>query len=516
MRKIGEYVITDQNISKGAFATIHKGHHCYTNVPVAIKELRVQSITNLKPYVRRELEIHKKLAHPNIVKLYDIIPSSSENVIYIVLEYCAYGDLQKFQAKRPFTEKYVQNYMFQIRDSLKYLYDNNIVHRDLKPQNILLSGPTTIKLTDFGLAREISTQNNEYLSYADETTEDLFSTYCGSPMYMSPEVLNKHNYGTKSDLWSIGVILYELITGYPPFEARNLGQLREQMNEPIKLDKINRKTVSFECYDLLSRLLNIDKKSRISWTEFFEHEWFATNKLIESDNHLIENPLKYDLLDTRESLFRLSLKEGSSNRSTVDNLQLRNRAQSLDSNNRGQQKFKKHLNNDLSKDDNITANVAVTSILDKKKSVTRSRLLSQFTFTLQSSQFSDDSKNSVTDDSVVPMAYPSKVNLSDLKQDDLPADNSTTGNLTIEASQKQVNELDKTPYTQPLIASKPIDIIGSRQMVTTSRHSNLAKSSPSNSSSSTTPSSIKNAISTSFKFIRETYEYLSNNDNNSM
>jgi serine/threonine-protein kinase ULK/ATG1 len=85
MRQIGEYIISNQNISKGAFATIHKGYHQYSKIPVAIKELKVININKLKSYVIRELEIHKKLQHPNIVKLYDVIIDSPTNTIYLII-----------------------------------------------------------------------------------------------------------------------------------------------------------------------------------------------------------------------------------------------------------------------------------------------------------------------------------------------------------------------------------------------------------------------------------------------
>ena len=161
MKQIGEYLITHPNISKGAFASIHKGEHKYTRKTVAIKEIKVKNTNNLKNYVIRELEIHKNLNHPNIVKIYDIIISNPENAVYMIMEYCEYGDLQKFQNKTPFNEKYIQCYMIQLRDALKYLHNNNIVHRDLKPQNILLISPLTIKITDFGLARNITDETDE-------------------------------------------------------------------------------------------------------------------------------------------------------------------------------------------------------------------------------------------------------------------------------------------------------------------------------------------------------------------
>lgn len=348
MRQVGEYIITDLNISKGAFANIHKGYHKYSNLLVAIKEIKVSNINDLKPYVKRELDIHKNISHPNIVKLYDIIINNDENIIYMIMEYCSLGDLHKFQNKKSLTENYIQHYMIQLRDALKYLLDNNILHRDLKPQNILLSDIRTIKITDFGLARYYTN---------DDKQEDLFSTYCGSPMYMSPEILLKQSYGSKSDLWSVGIILYEMITGHTPIQARNLEQLKHKINT-INLNDLEKYKVSIHCLDLITKLLHKEQSRRITWNEFFNHIWFKNNYLLEYDNKLIEQPLQYDLIQ----------------------------------------------NNTIFKYDSLN--------FEKKSS----KLISQFTFCLKSSAFS--SNHSSLNDSIEQLEG-QNVNLSDLKQDDL-------------------------------------------------------------------------------------------------
>ena len=159
MKQVGEYQITHTNIAKGAFASIHKGKHIYSDYIVAIKEIKLNG-GQIKNYIKREIEIHRSLEHPNIVKVLDVIYDSS---IYIIMEFCQYGDLQKFQNKKPFSHKYIQYYMLQLRDALQYLRTKNIVHRDLKPQNILLTSPLHIKITDFGLSRYINMDiNNDY------------------------------------------------------------------------------------------------------------------------------------------------------------------------------------------------------------------------------------------------------------------------------------------------------------------------------------------------------------------
>ena len=126
MKQIGEYIITHSNIAKGSFACIHKGKHIYSNLAVAIKEISLKTTSeNIKKCIRREIDIHRTLDHPNIVKLHNVY--SEENSIFLILEFCHYGDLQKFQNKKSFSEKYIQYYMKQLRDAMQYLQSKNII-----------------------------------------------------------------------------------------------------------------------------------------------------------------------------------------------------------------------------------------------------------------------------------------------------------------------------------------------------------------------------------------------------
>jgi serine/threonine protein kinase len=279
MKKIGNYYINSDPFAKGAFSKLYIGYNKYTKEKTAIKEIIIKK-NKSKKYIYRELELHKKLKHPNIVSLYDI--SCDSKKVYMILEYCKYGDLSNFQNKRPMREIYIQNFVTQLSDGLKYLRDLNISHRDLKPQNLLIKDNTTLKISDFGLAKEYR---------RNEMDEDLKQTYCGSPMYMSPEILNYNSYDTKSDLWSIGIILFEMITGNPPFKAKNLQHLIQISQIPINLPQIYIDNISEDCHDLLMKLLDINKHSRINWDDFFQHSFLQHNKLLEIENEIISNPL---------------------------------------------------------------------------------------------------------------------------------------------------------------------------------------------------------------------------------
>jgi serine/threonine protein kinase len=295
MKYIGSYYIKDKKyFAKGAFSRIYLGYNKYSNYKVAIKQIKVEDTKKLKQHVRREIDLHGKLSHPNIINLHDVIADDFNNYIYLILEYCKLGDLSKFQNKRPINEIYMQNFVYQLKDALKYLKDKEIIHRDLKPQNLLINEGHILKLSDFGLAKELKKEDAEI---------DLKQTYCGSPMYMSPELIQHKKYNSNSDLWSIGVIIYEMITGEPPFKVKNYKQLIEKMKTEIKIPDKYKRNISNECCQLLESLLSIDSKYRITWDSFFEHPWLQSNKLIDFENQLIANPLDLDIVNKVHTIF---------------------------------------------------------------------------------------------------------------------------------------------------------------------------------------------------------------------
>jgi len=523
-KQIGEFHIIQYNIARGAFAYIHKGKHIYTHKIVAIKEIKVDNVNYLKEHVKRELDIHRQLNNDNIVKIYDIIIDNNENSIYMIMEYCEYGDLQKFQNKKPFQEKYIQCYMFQLRDALKYLYDNKIIHRDLKPQNILLTDPLKIKITDFGLARTINNipnipdipKNNIY--FEDVMEQDLFSTYCGSPIYMSPELLNKKNYNTKSDLWSVGVILYELITGYPPFIAKNIKQLINKVNtENINLDIIDKKLISNECFNLLCGLLTQDKNARLNWNGFFNHIWFKNNLLLEYENKLIENPFpELQKLLTPPPQEHIQLEQ-----------------QLNDNNNTNEDKLKFSDSLKISDYKNITLQQLP---LPTQQLQYRNSIKSQFTFNLKSSSLSishslshslshsqpttqliDTNTNTNTNtniniNNISPLSQNQNINLSDLEQDDIKDDSnnyilSSKSSKPIPIKQNKYNQHNNNKFNFKY----------------NNYNSDNTDSSGSNNSLSITPKSLENnkilynkvkkpngKIANALLFFKETYDYLSN------
>ena len=255
---VGNYVVNKKRIGKGAFSSVYLGRSP-NNELVAIKKIEIDNIKKITSRIRAEIEICKKLKHPNILETYDVIYDTSGGNIYIVTEYCSKGDLSQFLKNRALKEKYVQHFMKQVIDGIKYLLSNQIMHRDLKPHNILLNDKGELKIADFGFARHFE-------------NDGMVETLCGTPLYMAPEIMKKQKYTIKSDLWSIGIIMYQMLFGRRPYDANNIFDLMNKIeNKKLNLVDYN---VSCESKDLIIKLLKINPDNRISWDDFFNHKWF--------------------------------------------------------------------------------------------------------------------------------------------------------------------------------------------------------------------------------------------------
>ena len=207
---IKDYIYNRKPIGKGSFSVVYLGKNKITNKEVAIKKISISFDDNVAvEHIDSEIKIMRKTNHPNIVKLYDHLYDRDGN-IYLIMEYCEKGNLSNLLNGKPLKEKYAQKFMRQIVNALEYLFINKIIHRDIKPQNIMVTNDNVLKLSDFGFAK-----------FFKDDIDDMSKTICGSPIYMAPEIIMCKTYSNKIDLWSIGVILYEMIIGKPPYRANN-------------------------------------------------------------------------------------------------------------------------------------------------------------------------------------------------------------------------------------------------------------------------------------------------------
>lgn len=265
-----DYYVWKDPIGSGSFSEVYKGCHKNTKQIVAVKAIRAMDQKNIDR-IMTEINIMRSLDHKYIVKLYDVIHMQNEKKIYIIMEYCGSGTLEKYMhADNLLGECTVRKYFKCIRSGLKYLRSKDILHRDIKPHNILLTENNIAKISDFGLS--ITLENDR-----------LTNTLCGSPIYMAPEVLLDNIYGVKTDLWSVGVMLYQLIYGFHPFSFKNMHELMHEIKDHNIIFPPSR--ISKQCVDLISKLLIVNSDSRISWTDFFNHKWFQI-----ADQDMIDSP----------------------------------------------------------------------------------------------------------------------------------------------------------------------------------------------------------------------------------
>ncbi|MBN3289584.1 ULK3 kinase, partial [Polypterus senegalus] len=257
--KLAEFILTER-LGSGTYAIVYKAYRKNDNREVvAVKVVSKKSLNKASTEnLLTEIEILKTVKHPHIVQLKDF-QWDSEN-IYLIMEFCSGGDLSRFiHSRRLLPEHVARRFLQQLASALKFLHERNISHLDLKPQNILLSGGM-LKLADFGFA--------QYMSPWDER-----HVLRGSPLYMAPEMVCNRQYDARADLWSVGVILYEALFGHPPFASRSYAEIEEKIrsNRPIEIPPGI--LVSRDCRDLLLRLLERDPDVRISFSEFFLHNF---------------------------------------------------------------------------------------------------------------------------------------------------------------------------------------------------------------------------------------------------
>lgn len=257
--RIGKYEL-GRLLGEGTFAKVKLGRNIETGKNFAVKIIDKDMVkkNNLMYQVKREISTMKLLKHPNIVQLYEVVASKKK--IYLVLEYVNGGELcDRISYLGKLSEDESRKYFHQLMDAIEYCHTRNVSHRDLKPENLLLDGKGTLKVSDFGL------------SVLDQR-DAILSTTCGSPNYVAPEIiLDKHYDGTAADIWSCGVILFEMLAGFSPFDDANIIKLYSKIcNAEYSFPS----WFSFGSRRLIAKILDPRPKSRISIEKIYEDPWF--------------------------------------------------------------------------------------------------------------------------------------------------------------------------------------------------------------------------------------------------
>lgn len=258
-------------LGQGSFGKVYIAIDLSTNEQVALKQMDIRNYSNdeyLKNQLISEVQIMKKLHHPNIVKFLDYF--KSEKSYYFITEYCQNGDLREYLLSKKLTENEALAIFYQLIEGYKEIFRLGVIHRDLKPANILID-KGVFKISDFGFAKLVDKFNNEMLQ-----------TMVGSPLYMSLQILTGKPYTSKCDIWSLGIILFEMMVGDAPWKGINEKDL---VNNIMKnKNVINEKKFSQNVEHLLNNMLAYEEKNRISWEELF----ILVEKLKNNQNNIVE------------------------------------------------------------------------------------------------------------------------------------------------------------------------------------------------------------------------------------
>ena len=255
-----------QVLGKGKFGLVKLGVHRGSGRKVAIKIINKKLVSAIDvQQVKTEIDILKIAKHPNIIQLYDVF--ENENYIYIIMEYCAGGDLFSYIEKRGFRlpETRAAEIIHKLSTAVFFLHEYGVVHRDLKPENILMtdnSSTADIRLVDFGLGKIIG---------PGELCNDPFGTFS----YVAPEVLQEKPYSFKVDLFAIGIIAYLLVAGFLPFDHETSEKeiARQTVYEPTPFPHSIWKSISIEARMFVDNLLQKNPDKRMGIQEVLQHKW---------------------------------------------------------------------------------------------------------------------------------------------------------------------------------------------------------------------------------------------------
>lgn len=271
--RVGDYIILN-TLGTGTFGRVKLAEHVITGQKVAVKIINKQKMhqMNMHEKLSREINILKVMAHPHVIRLYELIDSPTE--LFMIMEYVSGGELFDYIVhKVRLRESEARRLFQQIISGVEFCHSHMVCHRDLKPENLLLDKNLQIKIADFGLSNRM--WDGEFLK-----------TSCGSPNYASPEVVSGKFYaGPETDVWSAGVCLYALLCGSLPFDDENVPNLfRKIKHGNFTLPG----HISADAKDLIVQMLVVDPTKRLTIPLIRKHRWFRVGL-----PEYLRHPLKY-------------------------------------------------------------------------------------------------------------------------------------------------------------------------------------------------------------------------------
>ena len=275
------YIIKNGSIGKGSFSKVYYGYHKDTKIEIALKKILFTSLqSSIKEKVISEINILQKMNHINIIKLYEY--KFDGDYIYLITEYCKDKDLDKWM-KNDRTIEEITDMIKQITNGIYYMHSNHILHRDIKPENILLHNGI-VKICDFGFSIII------------KENRQMMKTICGTPLFMSPELLFMKSYTINSEIWALGILFYMMIYKIHPFGIPDsLSDYRLKIKRKIVFIQINEIDYIIK---MIEMMLSYDTEIRPSIETIYK---ILENKSIDEKD---EKDDKEDKEDTREDLLQ--------------------------------------------------------------------------------------------------------------------------------------------------------------------------------------------------------------------
>nr|XP_009458177.3 serine/threonine-protein kinase 33 isoform X1 [Pan troglodytes]XP_016775792.2 serine/threonine-protein kinase 33 isoform X1 [Pan troglodytes]XP_054518008.1 serine/threonine-protein kinase 33 isoform X1 [Pan troglodytes]XP_054518009.1 serine/threonine-protein kinase 33 isoform X1 [Pan troglodytes]XP_054518010.1 serine/threonine-protein kinase 33 isoform X1 [Pan troglodytes]XP_054518011.1 serine/threonine-protein kinase 33 isoform X1 [Pan troglodytes]XP_054518012.1 serine/threonine-protein k len=265
-------------LGKGSFGMVIEATDKETETKWAIKKVnKVKAGSSAVKLLEREVNILKSVKHEHIIHLEQVFETPKK--MYLVMELCEDGELKEIlDRKGHFSENETRWIIQSLASAIAYLHNNDIVHRDLKLENIMVKSSLiddnneinlNIKVTDFGLAVKKQSRS-----------EAMLQATCGTPIYMAPEVISAHDYSQQCDIWSIGVIMYMLLRGEPPFLASSEEKLFELIRKgELHFENPVWNSISDCAKSVLKQLMKVDPAHRITAKELLDNQWLTGNKL---------------------------------------------------------------------------------------------------------------------------------------------------------------------------------------------------------------------------------------------
>mmetsp|Transcript_25992 Transcript_25992/g.70341 ORF Transcript_25992/g.70341 Transcript_25992/m.70341 type:complete len:416 (+) Transcript_25992:63-1310(+) len=311
-----------RTLGTGAFGKVKLASHNRTGARLAVKIVPREKLQDkrLQDNMAREIKMMKLLRNDHIVRLYDVVVARTK--IYLAMEYADGGDMLAYvNSRKPMSESEAAAIFSQVLDGVSFCHKLGVCHRDLKLENLLLCNGV-VKIADFGLA-------NYAPAPASVGAGSFMETHCGSPLYAAPELLrNTEAYdATKVDVWSLGVVLFALVTKKLPFEGENLPAILRKI---VAGDYIIPEKLSPECADLLRKMLTVDPAERMSVEEAEQHAWVSKHAPDPAQEAGIERSVSHeDMVADDLSALTIGQKDSAGSGSTAASGETKRRPMTL-------------------------------------------------------------------------------------------------------------------------------------------------------------------------------------------